>query len=126
MYKKLLITAGALALTACGGTKTVYVVETPESTTTTEVAKTTEPPIAEWTEEDEFIYDIETNYGTIYVPHSDLIDAGYMVCDALREGATATDVYAALASLGDGSTFGIAIVGSAVVNFCPEFEWKFA
>jgi hypothetical protein len=132
--KRLLI-IGALFLAACGGTKTVYVDSTDAPDTTDETTATTEVPVATpaptipeptWTTEDEFILDIELNYpGTIYVPDSDMIDTGYIVCQSLRDGATGPDVIWAIVGAGGDTELITALVGSAVVNFCPEQVWKF-
>jgi hypothetical protein len=127
-----------LALTACG-TKTVYVTDTevPNSPETTEkVVKTTDAPIATsapepvYTTEDEFIYDIESNYdGTIYLENQDMIDAGYSTCDGLRSGMSGYDVLDVIISSSDGiasveELLGT-VVAAAVVNFCPEQQYKF-
>jgi hypothetical protein len=131
MFRKVAIVAIAtVSLAACGGTKTVYVVSTDAPDTTTNVVKTTDAPIATsptdyWSDEDEFIADIEYSYGPILIPDSDVIDAGYLVCQTLQGGATSRDVFAALLTLDD-PTFATAIVASAVINFCPEQQWKFA
>ena len=65
MKKIIIATSILLILTACG-TKTVYVTSTEAPDTTVKVVKTTDAPIATsapehvYTDEDEFIYDIET------------------------------------------------------------------
>ena len=128
---KVMAIAGlALALTACGHTteKIVYVPETDAPTEATDAPETTKPivtqPVATWTDEDEFIWDIESSYGTIYIPESDVIEVGYLVCQTLRGGATASDIYIALGNLDD-ATFATAVTASAVINFCPDQQWKF-
>lgn len=134
MYKKLLITAGALALTACGGTRTVYVNTTEAPDTTVKVVKTTDAPIATappstqapWTEEDEFLYDIETSYyGTIYVSDYEMIETGRLVCDALLSGSSGQEVIWAIVQAGGDTEFVTTVVSSAVVNFCPSQVYKF-
>lgn len=132
MYKKLLITAGALALTACGGSRTIYVngTEAPDTT----VVKTTDAPIATpapstqapWTDEDEFIYDIESNYyGTIYVSRYEMISTGQVVCDSLLGGMSGEEVIWAVVQAGGDTEFVTTVVSSAVVNFCPSQMYKF-
>lgn len=128
------IIIGALALTACGGTRTVYVTDTevpnsPEKT----VVKTTDAPIATpaptqapWTEEDEFIFDIESNYsGTIYVGRDQMIETGRIVCDSLLDGMTGQEVVWAIENAGGELEFVQLVALSAVANFCPSQAYKF-
>ncbi len=128
------IIIGALALTACGGTRTVYVTDTevpnsPEKT----VVKTTDAPIATpaptqapWTEEDEFIYDIESNYdGTIYVSRSEMIETGRIVCESLLNGMTGQEVVWAIENAGGDLEFVQLVALSAVANFCTSQVYKF-
>ena len=129
------IIIGTLALASCGGTKTVYVERTDAPDTTVKVAKTTDAPIATpaptlppitYSAEDEFLFDVSSGYaGTIYVSDSDMIDTAYLVCSTLRGGATATDVYIAIAGAGGDTDFLITLTAAAVINFCPEQQWKF-
>jgi hypothetical protein len=126
MKKTLLI--GALLLTACGGTDTVYITATEAPDTTTKVVKTTDAPIASWTDEDEFLYNIKSEVGNTGVSDRDLLETGYLVCDSLRNGAQAWDVATALdRSATDYYTqkMLIALTASAVINFCPDQLWKF-
>ena len=136
---KRLAILGVLILAACGGTKTIYVTDTevPNSPETTEkVVKTTDAPIATsgpepvYTDEDEFIYDINTSYdNTIYLEDQDMIDAGRATCEALRSGGTAYDTISAITSSADGDPdieeLLTSVVASAILNFCPEQEYKF-
>jgi len=134
MKRLLPIVIGTLALTACGGTRTVYVTDTevpnsPEKT----VVKTTDAPIATpaptqapWTEEDEFIYDIESNYsGTIYVGRYQMIETGRIVCDYLLDGMTGQEVVWAIENAGGDLEFVQLVALSAVANFCPSQAYKF-
>ena len=128
------IIIGALALTACGS-KTVYVTDTevpnsPEITTT--VVKTTDAPIATpapepvYTEEDEFIYDIESNYsGTIYVGRDQMIETGRVVCQSLLDGMSGQEVVWAIENAGGDLEFVQLVALSAVANFCPSQAYKF-
>ena len=132
------IIIGTLALVGCGS-KTVYVTSTevPNSPETTEkVVKTTDAPIATsgpepvYTDEDEFIYDINTSYdNAIYLEDQDMIDAGRATCEALRSGGTAYDTISAIASSAGGDPnieeLLTSVVASAILNFCPEQEYKF-
>lgn len=136
---KRLVILGVLILAACGGTKTIYVTDTavPNSPETTEkVVKTTDAPIATsapepvYTDEDEFIYDIETSYDKyISVSDEQMIDTGYATCDALWSGSTGYDVLNSIISSANGDAdiedFLTSVVASAVINFCPDQQYKF-
>lgn len=138
MKRLIPIIIGTLALVGCGS-KTVYVTSTevPNSPETTEkVVKTTDAPIATaapepvYTTEDEFIYDIETSYGKyISVSDEQMIDTGYATCNALQSGSTGYDVLNSIISSANGDAdieeFLTSVVASAVINFCPEQEYKF-
>ena len=132
------IIIGTLILIGCG-TKTVYVTSTDAPETTVKVVKTTDAPIATpaptqppavWSDEEEFIYDINNGYDeTIYLEDQDMIDAGYTTCDALRNGMSGYEVLEVIISSGGGipsieELLGT-VVASAVVNFCPEQAYKF-
>ena len=111
--------------------------EVPNSPETTEkVVKTTDAPIATpapepvYTDEDEFIYDINTSYdNAIYLEDQDMIDAGRATCDALRSGGTAYETISAIASSAGGDPdieeLLTSVVASAILNFCPDQEYKF-
>jgi hypothetical protein len=136
--KKSIFVVALLALTACGS-KTVYVTSTevPNSPETTEkVVKTTDAPIATsapepvYTDEDEFIYDIETSYDKyISVSDEQMIDTGYATCDSLWSGSTGYDVLNSIISSANGDAdiedFLTSVVASAVINFCPDQQYKF-
>ena len=135
MKKIITLTAfAALALTACGETRTVYVNTTDAPDTTVKVVKTTDAPIATpapttqapWTEEDEFLYDIESQYyGTIYVSDYEMISTGRLVCDSLLGGMSGQEVIWAVVQAGGDTEFVTTVVSSAVVNFCPSQIYKF-
>jgi hypothetical protein len=133
--KKSIFAVALLALTACGS-KTYYVTSTDAPTTTVKVVKTTDAPIATpapepvYTDEDEFIYDINTSYdNTIYLEDQDMIDAGRATCDALRSGSSAYETISAIASSADGDPdieeLLTSVVASAIINFCPDQQYKF-
>jgi len=135
MKRLIPIIIGTLALVGCGS-KTVYITSTEAPDTTVKVVKTTDAPIATsapepvYSDEDEFIYDVETGYGhTIYLEDQDMIDAGNATCDALRSGSAASEVLGAITSSADGDSdiedLLVNVVASAVVNFCPEQQYKF-
>lgn len=128
--KKIAI-AALLFLAACGGTKTIYVVNTDApDTSAPKRASTTDAPIAVAPSsgfsaaEEMFLFAIESNYGTIYMDKRELIETGRMTCTALRNGATAYDIYDAILGVGE-QEFIIVVVASAISNFCPEQTWKF-
>jgi hypothetical protein len=132
--RKIAFAVALLGLTACGGTRTVYVDKTDAPETTVKVVKTTDAPVttpapttqAPWTEEDEFLYDIETNYfGTIYVSEYEMISTGRIVCDSLLGGMSGSDVIWAIVGAGGDTEFITTVVSSAVVNFCPSQAYKF-
>jgi Protein of unknown function (DUF732) len=130
---KRVLALGLISLAACGGTETVYVDRTDAPDTTVKVVRTTDAPIATpappaWSEEDEFLWDIQNEFGYTGVNDSDLIETGYLVCDSLRAGAQAWDVATALEqSASDYRTRDmlIAVTASAVLNFCPDQYYKF-
>jgi hypothetical protein len=140
MKKLIIATSILLTLTACGS-KTVYVTSTEAPETTVKVTKTTDAPIATspidtyappvtWTDEDEFIADIyNQNTGPIYLEDQDLIETGYAVCEGLRSGMTGYDALNAIVSSSEGDAaveeLLINVTASAVINFCPEQEYKF-
>ena len=138
MTRKLLLVLGLpLALVACGS-KTYYVTNTevPNSPeTTVKVVKTTDAPIATpapstWTEEDEFIFDINESYGgDPGVSDAEMIEAGYLTCTTLRGGASGYEIVEVLSSSAGGDPdieeFLSAVIASAVINLCPEQQYKF-
>jgi hypothetical protein len=135
MKRLIPIIIGTLALVGCGS-KTVYVTSTDAPDTTVKVTKTTDAPIATsapepvYTDEDEFIYDINTSYdNAIYLEDQDMIDAGRATCEALRSGATAYETISAIASSADGDPdieeLLTSVVASAIINFCPDQQYKF-
>lgn len=135
--RKITFAVALLGLVACGGTKTVYVVNTDAPETTEKVVTTTKAPVviatpaptqpmATWTEEDEFLFDVETNYyGTIYVSDYEMIETGRIVCSSLLAGASGEEVALAVVGAGGDTEFIATVVASAVANFCPSQAWKF-
>jgi hypothetical protein len=132
MKKIIAITVLACGLVACGS-KTVYINTTEAPDTTVKVVKTTDapattpaptlPPVT-WTAEDEFLFDIKNSVGYVGVSDYDLLDTGYMVCQTLRNGATAQDLLLAIAGVGYEQEFLVALSASAVLNLCPDQAWK--
>lgn len=146
MKKFFVATSLFLVLTACGETKTVYVVDTlpDEVTTTTELAPTTTKPrptttVSTYTpssgiysyREELFLDGVQAAYGsTIYVSDSDLVDMAYVICDTLDTGVSLetliTVVAAEMSSYATADTyqFVTAIMASAIVNICPQHQWQ--
>lgn len=125
---KKLVVITMLGLAACGGTKTVYVDRTDAPTTTVKPRTTTEPPVASWSPEDEFVLGVESLVGEIGVDEQLMIDTGYQVCEALRAGATMEMLSILITdNSSDVKTenFLAAVTASAVMNFCPEQQYKF-
>lgn len=132
MKKALII--GALALTACGGTKTVYVTETqalePKVTTTVKktTTTTTEAP-SPLTVEDQFLIAIYAVYdGDIYASDDLLIDIGYAMCGLFRGGGnswTASQtIVQALPNDPGAQLLATAVTASAVAFLCPDQGYK--
>ena len=135
MKRLIPIIIGTLVLVGCGS-KTIYVTSTDAPATTVKVTKTTDAPIATsgpepvYTDEDEFIYDIENNYDLpIYLDEQDMIETGYVTCDGLQAGLSGMEVIEVVISSAEGDSriedLLITIVASAVTNFCPEQQYKF-
>jgi hypothetical protein len=142
MKKIIIATSMIVALVACGGKTTervVYMPATDAPTTTIKVVKTTDAPIATpaptqppvvWNDEDEFISDIKSSYSKyISVSDEQMIDTGYATCNALLSGSSGYDVLNSIISSANGDAdiedFLTSVVASAVINFCPEQEYKF-
>jgi hypothetical protein len=47
-----------------------------------------------------------------------------MVCSILRGGATGQDLIIAIAGVGYEQEFLVALSASAVLNLCPDQQWK--
>ena len=135
MKRLISIVIGTLVLVGCGS-KTVYVTSTEAPDTTTKVAQTTDAPIATpapepvYTDEDEFIYDIENNHDfPIYLDEEVMIETGYATCTGLQSGLSGMEVIEVVISSAKGDSniedLLITIVASAVTNFCPEQQYKF-
>lgn len=133
---KKLLALSALALASCGGTTTEKIVYMPATEApTTKAPQTTKAPVVtqpvvQYSIEDEFIYDIESSYGTIYMSEQTVIEVGYSTCAFLRSGGTADELYASMEgaaiSSGGDINFIVAVVASALANLCPDQAWKVA
>lgn len=131
--RKKALALGLLALTACAGTNTekiVYMPATDAPNTTVRVVKTTDAPIAAYSDDDTFLASVHDLYGKyIDVPDQDMIDAGRGTCETLQAGATAQDIVDSANESADGDydiyDFLSSVVAAAVVTYCPEQQWKF-
>lgn len=132
MKTKLIIGLGALALTACGGTKTVYVERTDAPDTTTKVVRTTDAPIAtpapSFSDEELYVLGVHATAGqAVYVDDEMLIETGYGICSALDAGASMDEVaiIAVTQAGGDDRILSLfaSVTASAVYNLCPEYLW---
>ena len=58
-----------------------------------------------------------------------MIESGYLICTTLRGGASGYEIVEALSSSTNGDRdveeFLSAVIASAVINFCPEQQYKF-
>ena len=133
--RKGLIALGMAALVSCGGTTTEKIVYMPATDAPTKKSTTTDAPIATpaptqppvvWSAEDEFLFDIKNSVGYVGVSDYDLLDTGYTVCAALRNGATVYDLADAITSIGAQQEFLAAVSASAALNLCPDQAWKFS
>ncbi len=123
---KRLLAMGLLVLAACGGTTTEKIVYMPATDAPNKKPATTDAPVAttpRWTAEDQFIEDIEDNYGFVY-DKPGVIETGRLTCTTLRNGASAYDIVTAISNTG-GDEFVTVIVASALANFCPDQTYKF-
>lgn len=118
-----------ISITACGKTETVYIEKStlPPTTspTTTQTPQTTQPA---WTQEDEYLWDIKSQYGSSIVNDATLIETGHAVCDTLRAGVPIEQVIFALIQSSQGNyqiqEYLTVVVASAIINFCPEQQYQ--
>ena len=142
MKLKSALAIGLLGLTACGGTKTVYVVNTePEQTEapeTTVRVTTTDAPIAvapsdePYRNSDEriFLASFHSMYtGYLVLNDEELLNLGYTMCGAMDNGYSLETVVNAIIyeypnmSQQD-QDFVSAVLASAIINLCPQHEWQ--
>jgi len=145
MKKFAALTALLITLAACGGTKTVYVVDTlpPEMTTTSPKTATTKPrptttvaryiPPTNYYSYDEqaYIDGVASLYSSyIFISDDELLDTGYAMCNTLDSGISLSTLLVILASelppTADMAEFSSAIIASAIYNLCPEHTWQLA
>ena len=147
MKKIAVLSALTIALTACGGQKTVYVVDSlPEDLRTTEVdtvPQTTSPrptttvqqyipPSSSFSYDERLYLDgVRSLYlGYIYLTDYDLVDMAYVICDTLDSGISLESLITIIASeissyaSSDTVDFVTAIMASAIINICPRHQWQ--
>lgn len=121
MKKIALIAGSLLALTACGS-KTVYVTadSTPQS-----APETTQPlPRPSVSSLDRaFIQGVIESIGPLYIPESDVIDAGLYTCEFMRSGGTVYELEQIIAE-GSYPEFMAAIIVMAIAVYCPDQMYK--
>lgn len=143
--KKIILTAiAATTLIACGGTKTVYVVDSlPEDLQTTEAPVDTEPvqttkprpkptpaPQSYYSyNEQAYIDSVYSLYpGTVYLSDDELLNIAYTICDTLDTGVSLELVVAVLASSipasQDMAEFTSSVLAAAIYNICPQHKWQ--
>ena len=141
--KKIAIAAlAALTLAACGGTKTVYVVDSlPEDLQTTQPSTITDPKPRPTTtlytppannyssDEDLFIAGVYSMYPRpIYLSDYELLNMAYTICSTLDTGVSLDTVVAVIAANMPATTdmqeFVAAILASAIYNICPRHAWQ--
>jgi len=129
--KSIIVIATITFLSSCGK-ETVYITQPAptEPKVSNTVSKTYADTYTSSDPEEDFLDGIKTlNEGPVYVNDSDLLETGYVVCDALRSGLSANDAMTAIADTaeGDRSTYEFLslITASAVTFLCPEQLYKF-
>jgi len=141
MKMKSAFAIGLLALTACGGTKTVYVTSTepPKSETAPETTvriTTTDAPIA-IAPSDSLSYSKRqyVNYvyslfdGVIVLSDEELVSIGDAICGAMDSGFSLEMVVNVIVAEypymnAEGQEFVSAVIASAIYNICPQHEWQ--
>lgn len=125
----------ALATTAVVSctTKEVRYIEATSAPTTTELATTTTRPRPTTTQpsmsdSDWFIAGIyEVMDGRVYLDDYDMLETGWLVCDALDSGASIEEIQMALFEAapipGNSQDLLIAVSVSATTFLCPEWSW---
>lgn len=115
----------ALLLSGCGSSN-----ESAPAPTVTVTEEPTEDIHEQiYTAEDEYIYDVRS-VGNSYIenlPDSQLLEIGYLVCDAFDAGATFEDLAYELVSSGtvnDDETieYAATLIAGAAINLCPEYS----
>lgn len=131
MRKLPAIGIACLALSACS--KTVYITESTDATDESVVTApaTTRPKPrptttqASYSPEQEYLVNVKIfTEQTIYLTDAELLEAGYLVCDGLDSGMTATEMaetlFNASYEYGQGMTQMFAVMAASATNYlCP-------
>jgi len=130
---KSIIAIATITLLSSCGKETVYITQPaptePKSSNT--VAQTYPDTYSSSSSADQgFLDGIKAIHdGPVYVPDSDLLETGYIVCDGLRSGLTGDDAINTMieSSEGDQDTYEfLATITAAAVTFlCPDQSYKF-
>jgi hypothetical protein len=131
MKKTFVLVAGLLALASCS-TEVRYV-EVTSPPTTTETPTTTRPrpttTLAPYKSDAEWFVDAiyEVMNGQVYVSDRDLLETGYLVCEAFNMGMTTTEVMLAMYESapvpGNSQDLLVAVSVGATTFLCPEWSW---
>jgi len=117
-----------LMISACGATEKIVYVPQERANNTVVI---TDPDRYEQPDEDAFINGVGLLHdNAVYLPDSELLETGYLVCEGLRGGLTADDAITAMndSSDGDSDVYSLlaALTASAVTYLCPDQGYKFS
>lgn len=131
MKKTFVLVAGLLALASCG-TEVRYV-EVTSAPTTTEAPATTRPrpttTVSSYKSDAEWFLDaIDVVLdGRVYVTDSELLETGFLVCQAFDSGISAEEVMLAMLESapygGNAQDLLVAVSVGATTFLCPEWSW---
>lgn len=111
------LTGAAIALGGCAAS------DTPNDTVTTSVEPFQSESNSGFTAtEDEFLYDVSNHMTPALnsAAQSDVVDLGYSICDAFRNGASLEQVLRVGVRNGLTAQDTSVVAAAATVNFCPE------
>lgn len=118
----ILAAVAAISLTACAaGTPTATTVTVTASETVTREAAPDPEPAPQSESDDDLYIGLLASKGVV-AGRSDSIEVGHMVCDALDDGYTGSDMVALAKASGFTTEQGAAIVAAAVLVYCPWNE----
>ena len=130
MKTAIIITIAAIGwLAGCTIERTVEMPETVAPATQPPATATpqTVPPASSYADEDLFVEAIHTvHQGPVYVSDRELIETGWIVCDAAASGVTAQEMVAMAENAAtDDDTFMLLmeVTMGALMFLCPEYEY---
>ena len=131
MKKAFVLVAGLFALASCG-TEVRYV-EVTSAPTTTQAPTTTRPrpttTFASYRSDADWFVDAiyEVMDGRVYVDDSELLETGFLICQAFDSGISADEVMLAMFESapygGNAQDLLIAVSVGATTFLCPEWSW---